>query len=99
MGDIDHPPAMAGMHPIIDLDDGASVIIDPANGDQATQRKVVAGGGELLDIEALAGRRPAPLEALAVKAGLAMQAWPIVIEGGGRSEVAGQQGGWRRLAR
>ena len=96
---INHPPAMASMHAVVDLDDGAAVVIDAANGDLGTERKMIAGGGKLLHIEALAGRRLAPLEALAVEAGLAMQARPIVIENIGRPEVAGRQGKRRWFAR
>lgn len=54
---------------------------------------MIAGGGKLLHIEALASKR-LRLEALAVEARLAMQARPIVIEVFGRPKsLAGKASG------
>ena len=60
------------------------------------------GGGDARPMEELVSEfasKMAALEALAVEAGLAMQARPIVIENIGRPEVAGRQGKRRWFAR
>lgn len=38
-------PAGDGRHAVVDLDDGAAVVIDAANGDLGAERKMIAGSG------------------------------------------------------
>ena len=70
---------MLGVHTIIDLDDGATVIIQTPHCNRTAQRKMIAGSGELFDVEALASRGFAPLKTVAIKTGLTTQTNRIFV--------------------
>src|SRR6185369_16609972 len=71
--DVDDPPPVTGRHPVVDLDDGATLAVQPAHGDHGAEREAIARPGELLAIETLAGRGLAPLEAAAIVTGMPVQ--------------------------
>lgn len=89
---IDDPLAMTGMHAVVDLDDGATIVVDPTHGNPRAKGKTITGSRKFPAVETLPRRGPAPLKSLAIKAGLAAQARAFVIENVGRSEIAGRQG-------
>lgn len=85
---IDHPPPMLGVHAVVNLDDGAAVVVQPADRHFATEGKMIAGAGEQFDIETIAVRCLAAAEAFTVKTGLTMQALGIADENLGRTNFA-----------
>ena len=71
---VDDASCMPGMHPVIDLDDGATLAIKSADHNQATQWKMIARTSKQLAIEAFAGRCRATAKPLPVKTGLTAEA-------------------------
>ena len=90
--DIDDAAPMLGVHAVIDLDDGTTVIIQTPNGDRATQRETIAGGSELPYIETFASRSFSSLKTLAIKTGLTAQAYAFAIQQLRRAGLGLRQG-------
>jgi len=90
--DIDDATPMLGVHAVIDLDDGTAVIVQAPYSDRATQRETIAGGSKLLYIETFASRGFSSLKTLAIKAGLAAQAYAFAIQKLRRAGLGLRQG-------
>ena len=83
---VDDAPAVPGVHSIVNDHDGAAISVETTHRHLAAQRKMIAGSGKLADIEALTGRGPPPVKAVAVKTGLTVQTNTVAINDVGEAD-------------
>lgn len=95
--DIDDAAPMLGVHAVIDLDDGTTVVIYPPDSQHGTQGKAVAGGRKEIDVEDIASRRFAPLKAAAIKTGMPVEPGSTPILQVGLPEGLGRRATMRAM--
>ena len=83
---------MLGVHTVIDLDDGTTVVIQTPDSDCTPQREAIAGGSKLSGIEALASRGFSTVKALSVETGLTTQTDAFAIQKLRRAGLGLRQG-------